>query len=105
MAHSQALLRLYDKLNPNGRNNRKNDLIVPRFITLMAKCVEHKIPDVFIARTHFTDLYVLLLSLDIANIKMQLKQKSKRVQADRNVNVRDISQADAVKFLKGGGNG
>lgn len=70
MAHSQALLRLYDKLNPNVRNNRKNDLIVPRFITLMAKCVEHKIPDVFIARTHFTDLYVLLLSLDITNIKM-----------------------------------
>ena len=101
MAHSQALLRLYDKLNPNVRNNRKNDLIVPRFITLMAKCVEHKIPDVFIARTHFTDLYVLLLSLDITNIKMQLK----RAQADRNVNVRDISQADAVKFLKGGGNG
>jgi hypothetical protein len=48
---------------------------------------------------------VLLLSLDITNIKMQLKQKSKRAQADRNVNVRDISQADAVKFLKGGGNG
>ncbi len=99
-------MRLYNKLYPNNKNsNRKNDLIVPRFITLMQKCVEHKIPDVFITRTHFTDLYVLLMSLDIANIKMQLKQKSKDAQKARHIQVRDISQADAVKFLKGGGNG
>lgn len=99
-------MRLYDKLSPNNKNsNRKNDLIVPRFITLMQKCVEHKIPDVFITRAHFTDLYVLLMSLDIANIKMQLKQRTKNAQKARNIQVRDISQADAVKFLKGGGNG
>ena len=97
---------MYDKLYPNSRNgNRKNGLIVPRYITLMQKCVEHKIPDVFITRTHFTDLYVLLMSLDIANIKMQLRQKTKNAQKARNIQVRDISQADAVKFLKGGGNG
>lgn len=97
-------MRLLDKLNPRKSSNRKSDLIVPRFITLMQKCVEHKIQDVFIARTHFTDLYVLLLTLDIANYKQMLKQRAAEKRRKSNVEVRDISQNDAIKFLKGGGN-
>ena len=94
---------MLQKLDPRTKSNRKNVLIVPRFITLMQKCVEHKIQDVFIRNAHFTDLYVLLLSLDIANYKQMLKQRAADKRRKSNIEVRDISQNDAIKFLKGGG--
>ena len=97
------MLRLLDKLEPSKKGNRNKTLIVLRFITLMQKCVEHKIQDVFIRRVHFTDLYVLLLSLDIANYKAMLKQKAAEKRRKANIEVRDISQNEAIKFLKGGG--
>ena len=93
---------MLDKLEPSKKGNRNKTLIVPRFITLMQKCVEHKIQDVFIRRVHFTDLYVLL-PLDIANYKAMLKQKAAEKRRKANIEVRDISQNEAIKFLKGGG--
>lgn len=99
-------MRLYEKfkkIEPSVSCNRNKDLIVPRYISLMQKCIEHKVQDCFIRNTHFTDLCVLLYSLDIANIKMALKRKAADDNKKRGVSVRDISQADAVKFLKGGG--
>lgn len=65
----------------------------------MQKCVEHHIQDSFIKKTHFSDLYLLIITLDIANIKQKSKEKNKKSNAD----IRDISQRDAVRFLKGGG--
>lgn len=96
-------MRLLKRLHPNQNNKRNGGLIVPRFVTLMQKCVEHGIQDCFITRTHFTDLYLLLLSLDIANIKQALKQRAKAEYSKRNIEMRDISPDEAVKFLKGGG--
>lgn len=97
------MLRLHKKLNLNSKDKRNPDLIMPRVITLYQKCVEHKIQDCLIARLHFNDLYVLILSLDIQNIKTALRQKSNMSRKKSNIEVRDISQSDAVKFLKGGG--
>ena len=75
---------------------------MPRVISILQKCVEHKIQDCLIQRLHFNDLYVLLLSLDIANIEEQNKQKNKTEMKKRNIEIHDISQNEALKFLKGG---
>lgn len=68
----------------------------------MQKCVEHRIPDAIITKTHFNDLYVLIMSIDIANLKHAIQQARKAQNKNNNYNVRDVSAADAVKFLKGG---
>lgn len=99
--HSRELLRLYKRLNPQG--SRGKVPAVPRVITLFQKCVEHQIQDSLIRRLHFNDLYVLILSLDIANVKQALRQQSRSQERRAGRDVRDISQNDAVKFLKGGG--
>lgn len=93
---------VYKRLNPPSDENRKIDLTVPRYVSIMQKCVEHKIQDVFIRNSHFNDLYVLIMSIDIANLKQMIKQARSAKMKQRNMNVRDVSQADAVKFLKGG---
>lgn len=60
--------------------------------------------DCLIQRLHFNDLYFLLLTIDIANLKQMLRQRQKEATRKSGYEVRDISQADAVKMLKGGGN-
>lgn len=76
---------------------------MPRVITIMQKCVEHQIQDCFIRKLHFNDLYLLLLSIDIANIKQYLNQKKKaeNLKTGRPTIV-DIPQNNAIKLLKGG---
>lgn len=91
---------IYAKLNPSP--DSRSPLPVPRYITIMQKCVEHRIPDAIIKNTHFNDLYVLIMSLDIANIKHAIQQIQKAKNQKRGYNVRDVSAAEAVKFLKGG---
>lgn len=97
-------MRLHSKVAPPSRSSRKNALIVPRYITLMQKCVEFGVQDCFIRNTHFTDLCVLLYSLDIANIRAALRRRAADKDRKRHIETHDISQAEAVKFLKGGGN-
>lgn len=94
-------MQLYDKLFPNG--NRNKTMTAPRVITLMKKCVDLKIQDCLIQRLHFTDLYVLILTIDIENIKQALKRERQARTKKSNSEIRDISGAEAVKFLKGGG--
>lgn len=55
------LLAIYKRLEPSADNQNKT-LPVPRYITIMQKCVEHKIQDVFIRNSHFNDLYVLIIA-------------------------------------------
>ena len=87
--------RLYDKLK---QPQNKKPLAM-----LMEKCVEHKIQDCFIKQLHFNDLYLMILSLDIANLKQIIRQQKRQEMQRRGIApVRDISQADAVKMLKGG---
>lgn len=95
------MLTIYKRLDPHP-DDRKINLTVPRYVSIMQKCVEHKIQDVFIRNSHFNDLYVLIMSIDIANLKQMIKQARSAKMKQRNMNVRDVSQADAVKFLKGG---
>lgn len=78
-------------------------MTAPRVITLMKKCVDLKIQDCLIQRLHFTDLYVLILTIDIENIKQALKRERQARTKKSNSEIRDISGAEAVKFLKGGG--
>lgn len=94
---------MHKKLGAEGTSKRREDLIVPRVITLYQKCVEHKIQDTLIRRLHFNDLYVLIISLDIQNIKNALRHKQKMSDKNKGVEVKDISPEEAVKFLKGGG--
>lgn len=96
------MLRLYDKF-PKGQGERRNNLIVPRVITIMQKCVEHNIQTAFIEKLHFNDLYVLILSLDISKMRQALKEKQRQKEKQRGINVVDVNPGDAVKFLKGGG--
>ncbi|OLA43138.1 MAG: hypothetical protein BHW39_11955 [Firmicutes bacterium CAG:552_39_19] len=95
------LLAIYKRLEPSADNQNKT-LPVPRYITIMQKCVEHKIQDVFIRNSHFNDLYVLIMSIDIANLKQMIRQMRAAKAKETNTTVRDVSQSDAVKFLKGG---
>ncbi len=92
--------RLYDKIKSQQKTK---PLAVPRAIVLMQKCVEHKIQDCFIKQLHFSDLYLLILSLDIANLKQIIRRQKQQEMRRRGIMpVRDISQTDAVKMLKGG---
>jgi hypothetical protein len=94
------LYGIFKRLCPQADDRKK--LTMPRVLTLYQKCVEHKIQDCLIKQLHFNDLYVLILSLDITDIKQSIRNK--QAQERKNApNVRDIPQADAVKFLKGGG--
>ena len=79
------------------------DLTLPRYITIAKKCVEHRISDGIIERSHFNDLYMLIMSIDISNLKMMIRQSRARAEHQKGYNTRDISQEDAVRFLKGGG--
>ena len=95
-------MAIYKKLDPPTTDKDAAKLTVPRYIAIAQKCVELKIPDVFIARSHFNDLYVLIMSIDIANLKHAIRQIRKMRSKQKNQNVRDVSAADAVKILKGG---
>lgn len=94
-------MAIYKRLDPPTTDKAAAKLTVPRYIAIAQKCVEHKIPDVFITRSHFNDLYVLIMSIDIANLKQMIRQIRKS-RSKQNHNVREVSAADAVKFLKGG---
>lgn len=66
-------------------------------------CVRHKVPGELIAHLHFNDLYMLLLTLDIADAREALRIKAQKSQKEKGIgNVRAISGSDAIKFLKGG---
>lgn len=91
---------IWEKLNP--RPDSRSPLPVPRCITIMQLCVKHRIPDAIIKNTHFNDLYVLIMSIDIAQLKHAIQETRKAQNQKRGINVRDVSAAEAVKFLKGG---
>jgi len=46
---------------------------------------------------------MLIMSIDISNLKTAIKQKQTTAAKDKGYTTRDISQSDAVNFLKGGG--
>lgn len=96
------LFEVYDKIAKRDTSKQKDKLAVPRAINIMQRCVDNKIQDCFITRLHFNDLYVLLLTIDINNVKQAIAQIKKAENKKRNINVREISQQEAVNFLKGG---
>lgn len=106
MAASQEVLRLwalYEKVCGASTSKNKSLLTLPRYISIAKKCVEHKIQDTFITKSHFNDLYMLIMSIDITNLKTAIRQRKANSAKGQAYKTRDISQSDAVKFLKGGG--
>jgi len=74
---------------------------VPRIITIYQACVKHKIQDTLIQRLHFNDLHLLLISLDIIEIRQAIFQLKK--SKSNGQEVKELNPEEAVKFLKGGG--
>ena len=85
-----------------GKPTTQERLSVPRVIRIMQKCIDNKIPDSFINKLHFSDLLLLVMIIDISNVRQALSLYKKQQNKMRNIEVRDISQNDAIKFLKGG---
>lgn len=93
---------MYDRLKLDGGGII---LPVPRVITIYQLCIKHNVPGALIERLHFNDLQLLLMRLDISEIKQILKQQANERQKARGIKeVRELSAGDAVRFLKGGGN-
>lgn len=74
---------------------------MPRFISLMTKCIHHKISDCLIYKLHFNDLLLLLMKLDIEELRQSLKMLNSSTKKS-NRNVDSISSEQAIKMLKGG---
>lgn len=90
--------RILKKLSPSS--NYK-PLAVPRIITIYQACVKHKIQDSLIQRLHFNDLHLLLISLDIMEIRQAISQLKR--SKSNGQEVKELSSEEAIKFLKGGG--
>lgn len=74
---------------------------MPRIITIYQACVKHKIQDSLIQRLHFNDLHLLLISLDIMEIRQAISQLKRSKSNEKEV--KELSPEEAIKFLKGGG--
>lgn len=74
---------------------------MPRVITIFQQCVKHKIPDELIKKLHFNDLHILIMSLDIADLKQAIAFQN-RSRNKTNYDVRNVSGSSAAKMLKGG---
>jgi hypothetical protein len=95
------LLEVYRRLHPSDGGEKV--LAVPRVVTILKSCVRHRIQDALIGRLHFNDLYVLLLGLDIAELREAIKQARRQKDKERGVGeVEILSPTQAAKFLKGG---
>lgn len=97
--HSQRLLSLIQKVPQN-----KNDipLAVPLSIRVLRKCVSRGVDSLLIKHLHFYDLQCLLMQFDIADIESYLEREGKDKLRRRGIaEVREISGAEAVKFLRG----
>lgn len=96
------LYAVFEKLS--GKEPKNKILAVPRIITIYQSCIKHKVQDILIKRLHFNDLHVLLMSLDISELKQAIKQlKREKMRSKDSAHVKELSPNDAVKFLKGGG--
>ena len=101
MEHSQKLTVLYQQYVNQIDTTNMDSLAVPSFISIMSKCIHHKVSDLVIQNLHFNDLLLLLMKLDIQELSQALKMinsKSRKTQK----NIKDISSDQAVKMLKGG---
>jgi len=88
---------LYKKLYPSI--SKKDMLTVPRVISIYQSCIKHEIQDCLINRLHFNDLYVLIMSLDIREIKEVIKQKRRDRMKSKGVDeVTDLTPEEAVKM-------
>jgi hypothetical protein len=76
---------------------------VPRYIQVLQNCVKHKVQDYILQNTHFNDLTLLLIRLDILKVKEAIAMEvAQKARGKKQSNVRNISGSNAIKFLKGG---
>ncbi len=86
-----------------GGGTNKPPMDVPRITTIIQGCVKHQIQDSIIRNTHFNDLYILLMRLDILELKQAIKLQQQKINGKHKNNdtVRNINAKEAVNFLKG----
>lgn len=73
---------------------------MPFSITILKKCIKYRIDSVLIKHLHMFDLQCLLIQFETQDIIQYLKEKEKENMRSRGISeVRDISGADAIKFL------
>lgn len=85
-----------------GYEKHANQLTVPRSIIVLKNCVKHRVPSDLIAKMHFNDLYLLIMSLDIQDLENAINNRRKQADAKKGYEVKDIDPAETYKFLKGG---
>lgn len=75
---------------------------MPRVITIYKKCVTYNIPDILIKRLHYNDLLLMILGLDIAEIRHILTvEKKQKLQKQGIKEIKKLSAQEAVNFMKG----
>ena len=75
-------------------------LAVPFSLTILKKCVKYRIDAALIKHLHLFDLQCLIMQFETQDILDYLRQKDKEKMRSRGIKeVKDISGADAVKFL------
>lgn len=75
-------------------------MAVPRVIKILSSCIRHNIQDSLIARLHYNDLCLLIMTFDIANMKEMLRHKEQERLSKNNVGeVRQLSDSEAIAFL------
>ena len=84
---------------PSPKN--KQTLAVPLSIRIFNKCIDHKIDFSLVKHLHFFDLQCLIMRIEISKIESYLEQEEQAKQREKGVNVKDITGAEALKFLRG----
>lgn len=75
-------------------------LAVPFSITIFKKCVRYQIDSALIKHLHFYDLQCLIMQFEIHDLQEYFKNEQKqRLKSQGIKEIKDISGADAIKFL------
>ena len=96
------LVRKFTRLSPDP-NAQPHHIQRPRSIRLMERCTKHNIASCLIDTLSYNDLYLLVLSLDIAELENAINQLIAERRRARGIkSVKNLSPQNSVKFLKGG---
>lgn len=75
-------------------------LAVPFSLTILKKCIKYKIDTGLVKHLHLFDLQCLIIQFETQDVLDYLKhQEKERLRSQGIKEVKDISGADAVKFL------
>lgn len=84
-----------------GKPSGFKPIAMPRVLWLLQKCAEHGISGNVIDKLHYNDLYVMIISIEIQNMRQYITNNRNREIQKRNVEIEDVSGNEMIKFLKG----